>query len=278
MFLEDLRRDSAYALRTFARSPGFSLVVIITLALGIGANTAIFSLIDATILRPLPYPQADRIVALSEADRKGSDLMVSWADFVDWQHETRSFSALAALGGGNFNLTGNGQAERLHGLRVSASFLSVLGLHPLLGRDFRPSDDRPGAIPVVLLSNALWKRRFGSDANIVSRTIDLDGRAFSVIGVLAPSFRFLYARDVYIPIGLDAGKQPNRGVRSVARVLGRLQPDVAIAAARSELKAISRRLAKTYPEYDSGVEATIRPFAELVAAPAKRGSGGGNDA
>ena len=271
MFLEDLRRDSAYALRTFARSPGFSLVVIITLALGIGANTAIFSLIDATILRPLPYPQADRIVALSEADRKGSDLMVSWADFVDWQHETRSFSALAALGGGNFNLTGNGQAERLHGLRVSASFLSVLGLHPLLGRDFRPSDDRPGAIPVVLLSNALWKRRFGSDANIVSRTIDLDGRAFSVIGVLAPSFRFLYARDVYIPIGLDAGKQPNRGVRSVARVLGRLQPDVAIAAARSELKAISRRLAKTYPEYDSGVEATIRPFAELVAAPAKRG-------
>lgn len=226
---------------------------------------------DATILRPLPYPQADRIVALSETDRTGSDLMVSWPDFVDWQHKTKSFSGITAIGGINFNLTGKGQAERLHGLKVSASFLSVLSVHPLLGRDFRDSDDRPGAVPVVLLSNEIWTRRFGADPGMVGRTIDLDGRAYSVIGVLAPSFRFLYARDVYIPIGLDADKQPNRGVRSVARVLGRLKPNVSIASARSELKAISRRLARTYPAYDSGVEATIRPLAELVAAPAKRG-------
>lgn len=271
MFLDDLARDIAYALRIFFRSPGFSLVVIVTLALGIGANTAIFSLIDATILRPLPYSQPDRIVALSEADRNGNDLMVSWPDFVDWRHETRSFSAVAALGGINFNLTGNGQAERLHGLRVSASFLSVLAVHPLLGRDFRDSDDRPGAAPVALLSNALWKRRFGGNPGIIGQTINLDDRAYSVIGILAPTFRFLYARDVYIPIGLDADKQPNRGVRSVARVLGRLKPTISIVVARSELKAISQRLEQTYPEYDGGVIATIRPFSDLVSAPAKRG-------
>jgi predicted permease len=271
LFLENLFRDVTYALRAFSHSPGFALVVVITLALSIGANTAIFSLIEATVLRPLPYPDADRLVALSEADRQGDDVMVSWPDFVDWQNETTSFSAIVALGGINFNLTGRGEAERLHGLRVSASFLSALGVHPLLGRDFVGSDDRQGAVPVAIVSNELWERRFGGDPSIVGRNINLDGRTYSVIGVLAQNFRFLYARDIYIPIGLDAEKQPNRGVRSVARVLARLKRDISIQTAGSELKTLSQRLAKTYPDYDSGIEATIRPFAELVAAPARRG-------
>jgi putative ABC transport system permease protein len=140
-----------------------------------------------------------------------------------------------------------------------------------LGRDFVDSDDKPGAVPVALLSNELWKRRFGGDPSIVGRNINLDGRTYSVIGVLAQSFRFLYARDIYIPIGLDADKQPNRGVRSVARVLARLKPNISMRAAGSELKALSQRLEKAYPEYDSRIQATIRPFAELVATPAKRG-------
>jgi putative ABC transport system permease protein len=271
LLIENLLRDIRYALRVLSHSPGFSLIVIVTLALGIGANTAIFSLIDNTILRPLPYPEADRIVALSEADNKGGDLMVSWPDFVDWRNETRSFSTITALGGINFNLTGSGQAERLHGLRVSASFLSVLGVHPLLGRDFLDVDDRPGAAPVAMLSNTLWKRHFGSDPNIIGHNINLDGRTYTVVGILAPTFRFLYARDVYIPIGLDADQQPSRGVRSVARVLARLKPDVSIEMAGSELETIAHRLEQAYPEYDSGVTATIRPFADLVAAPAKRG-------
>lgn len=271
LLIENLLRDIWYALRVLSHSLGFSLVVIITLALGIGANTAIFSLVDATMLRPLSYPNADRIVALSEADSKGEDLMVSWPDFVDWRNGTKSFSAITALGGINFNLTGSGQAERLHGLRVSASFLSVLGVHPLLGRDFLDVDDKQGAIPVAMLSNDLWKRRFGSDPNIIGRNINLDGRTYAVIGILAPAFRFLYARDVYIPIGLDADQQPSRGVRSVARVLGRLRSNVSIGTAGSELKTVAHRLEQAYPEYDSGVVATIRPFAELVAAPARRG-------
>jgi putative ABC transport system permease protein len=270
-FIENLFRDVRYALRVFAHSPGFSTIVILTLALGIGANTAIFSLVDATILRPLPYAEADRIVALSESDRKGNDLMVSWPDFVDWRKKSGSFTAIAALRGMNFNLTGNGQAERLHGLRVSASFLSVLGVHPLLGRDFLDSDDRPGAVPVVMLSNELWQRRFGSDPNIIHRNINLDGRVYAVAAVVPPGFRFLYARDAYIPVGLDADKEPNRGVRDVARVLARVEPNVSMATATSELKTISQRLEQAYPEYDSGVQATLRPFAELVAAPAKRG-------
>jgi putative ABC transport system permease protein len=269
--IENLFRDVRYALRVLARSPSFSAVVILTLALGIGANTAIFSLLDATLLRPLPYAEADRIVALSEADREGKDLTVSWPDFVDWRSESGSFSAIAALGGSNFNLTGNGEAERLHGLRVSAAFLSVLGVRPLLGRDFLDSDDRPGAVPTVMLSNALWTRRFGADVSIIGRNINLDGRSYAVAGVLPASFRFVYARDVYVPIGLAADQEPNRGVRDIARVLARLKPGVSIGTATGELKTIGRRLEQAYPEYDSGVEATLRPFAELVAAPARQG-------
>jgi putative ABC transport system permease protein len=271
MFIEHLFRDLKYALRVFSRGPAFSLIIVITLALGIGANTAIFSLVEATMLRPLPYADADRIVALSEADRKGNDLMVSWADFVDWRNEATSFAAITAIGGINFNLTGSGQAERLHGLLVSAYFLSTLGVHPFLGRDFLDSDDRAGAVPVAMLSNELWTRRFGSDRRIVGRNINLDGRTYSVVGVLAPSFRFLYARDIYIPIGLSADMRPNRGVRSIARVLARLKPDVSVRTAASELKVISQRLETTYPDFDTGIHATIRPFAELVAAPARRG-------
>jgi putative ABC transport system permease protein len=269
--IENFLRDLRYALRAFARSPGFSTIVILTLAVGIGANTAIFSLLDATLLRPLPYPEANQIVALSEADREGNDLTVSWPDFVDWRNQSRSFSAIAALRGSNFNLTGNGEAERLHGLRVSASFLSVLGVHPLLGRDFLDSDDRPGAVPAVMLSNALWLRRFGGDPRMIGRNIILDGCSYSVAGVLPADFRFVYARDVYVPVGLGADQEPNRGVRDIARVLARLKPGVSIGTAAVELKTIGGRLAEAYPEYDRAVAATLRPFAELVAAPAKQG-------
>jgi putative ABC transport system permease protein len=271
LLIENLIRDARYALRVFSQSPGFAAIVVLTLAFGIGANTAIFSLVDATILRPLPYAGADRIMALSEADRQRNDLTVSWPDFVDWRSQSNSFSDLAALRGINFNLTGNSQAERLHGLRVSASLLSVLGVRPQLGRDFSNSDDQPGAAPVVIISNQLWQRRFAGDATIIGRKINLDGRLYGVAGVLPPTFRFLYARDAYIPIGLDADKEPNRGVRDVPRVLGRLKPNVSIGSAISEMKTIAQRLARAYPEYDNGVEATLRPFAELVSAPARTG-------
>lgn len=271
--MDSLFRDIAYARRVLFRSPSFALVAILTLAIGIGANTAIFSLLDATLLRPLPYRQANRIVALSEANRNGEDVMISWPDFLDWRAQTKSFSAISAIGGMNFNLTGRGQAERLHGLRVSASFLSVLGERPWLGRDFGDRDDQPGAAPAALLSNELWRRRFGGDPTIVGQTINLDGRAFSVIGVLGPAFRFVYARDVYIPIGLnaDTNQMPERGVRSVARVIARLKPGASMQAAANELQIVGNRLARAYPEADGGIRPTIRQFAELVAAPARHG-------
>ena len=147
----------------------------------------------------------------------------------------------------------------------------MLGVHPLLGRDFLDSDDRPGAVPVVMLSNALWKRRFGSDPGIIGRNINLDDRTYVVAGVLPPDFRFLYARDAYVPIGLEADKEPNRGVRSVARVLARLKPNASIQTAASELKTVAHRLEEAYPDYDGKVQATVRPFTEPVAAPARRG-------
>jgi hypothetical protein len=172
-YIENVLKDARYALRTLRRSPGFSTVVILTLALGIGANRAIFSLVDTIVLRPLPYPEADRLVALQEANRKGEEYSVSWLDFVDWRTQSRSFSAMAAIQGGSATLTGTAEAERLETLKTSSPFFSILGARLLLGRDFLDSDDRPGATPVAILSHSLWAQHFSSDPHVIGRSVDL---------------------------------------------------------------------------------------------------------
>ncbi|MGO8816911.1 MAG: ADOP family duplicated permease [Terriglobia bacterium] len=268
-YLENLFQDVRYGLRQLRRSPGFTLVTMLTLALGIGANTGIFSLIDAIVLRPLPYPQADRLVALHEANRKGNGYSLSWLDFVDWRDQSRSFSAMAAIQSGTATLTGVGAAERLQGLKVSSTFFLILGVQPLLGRDFRDSEDYPGAAPVGILSYKLWAQRFGSDPHVIGRTIEVDGNAGTVIGVLPANFRFLYSADIYWPIGLAAKDQGGRGNHPGILAIGRLRPGVSLAAARSEMAAIAGRIEKAYPASNDGIVASLSPFAEMVTAPAQ---------
>ncbi|MGO8792319.1 MAG: ADOP family duplicated permease [Terriglobia bacterium] len=269
-YIENFLQDVRYGLRQLRRNPGFTVVTVLTLALGIGANTGIFSLIDAIVLRPLPYPEADRLVALHEGNRKGDEYSLSWLDFVDWRNQSRSFSAMAAMQGGTTTLTGAGTAERLQTLKVSAAFFSILGVHPLLGRDFLDSDDRPGASPVAILSNAVWAQRFGADPHVIGRTIEMDGMAGTVIGVLRADFRFLYSADIYWPIGTIANAQGGRGNHPGIMAIGKLRPEVSMARARGEMSAIARRLEQAYPSSNDGIIPRLRPFAELVTAPAQR--------
>ena len=268
-YLENFLQDVRYGLRQLRRSPGFTVVTVLTLALGIGANTGIFSLIDAIVLRPLPYPHADRLVALQEANRKGDGYSLSWLDFVDWRDQSRSFSAMAAIQGGTATLTGTGTAERLQALKVSSPFFSILGVRPLLGRDFCDSDDHPGAAPVGMLSYKLWAQRFGGDPHVIGRTIEVDGNAGTVIGVLPADFRFLYSADIYWPIGLIAKDQGGRGNHPGILAIGKLRPGVSLAAARSEMAEIAGRIEKAYPASNDGIVARLRPFAEMVTAPAQ---------
>src|SRR5262245_58928558 len=188
---ERFLQDARYGLRLLRRSPSFTLVAVAALALGIGANTAIFGVVHGVLLRPLPFPRSERIVALQPLITRpvARTPTGSYPDFFDWRSQSRSFEAMASRRGLGFSLPGAGQAAHLQGQLVSSDFLKVLQAAPLLGRGFLPEDDRPGT-RVVLLANSLWRSRFGSDPAIVGRTIGLDSRPYTVIGVMPPEFRF----------------------------------------------------------------------------------------
>src|SRR2546423_1310275 len=193
---EELRQDARYALRVLGRGRGFAAVSVLTLALGVGANTAIFSVVRGVLLRQLPYADAERLVAIASVIR-GSATAVSPPDFVDWRAQGKSFSGIAAHFLSTTNLTGTGEPERLNQARVSANFFDVLGVAPILGRGFAPTEDERSAARVAVLSDRLWRRRFGADEKIIGRTILLDDFPTTVIGVAPPQFR--------MPAGVDLG-------------------------------------------------------------------------
>src|SRR5271157_3332660 len=194
--LEDLR----YSLRLLRRSPGFTVVAGIALALGIGANAAIFSVVNGVLLRPLPYPEPGRLMMVYETSHEFSRSSVAYPNFLDWQRENHSFTEIAAFRGDDFNFTGSGQPEHLSGEFVSASLLPVLGVNPLLGRNFLPQEDRQGSSGVVMLTYGLWKRRFGGDPNILGQAMTLNARSYKVIGVLPSDFRFRRLAELYVPL------------------------------------------------------------------------------
>ena len=200
-----LRQDITFAVRMLRRQPGFAAVAILALALGIGANTAIFSVVDAVLWRALPYPRSDEIVALGEArPREGRvNGPVAPADFFDWRRDSRSFTAMAAYMETAVNLTGSGEPERLRGLSVSPGFLTALGILPAAGRDFAAGEEVDGRDGVVLLSDSLWRRRFGADRSIVGRALTFNGNPYEVVGVLPASFWWPTRPDVLVPLALD---------------------------------------------------------------------------
>jgi predicted permease len=246
-------QDLKYGLRMLAKNPGFTAVALLALALGIGANTAIFSVVNGVLLRPLPYAEPGRLMMVYERSQEFGQASVAYPNFLDWRRENHSFTDIAAYRGDDFNFTGSGQPEHLRGEFVSAGLLPVLGVNPLLGRNFLPQEDRQGASGVVMLTYGLWKRRFGADPNILGNTMTLNARSYKVIGVLPPDFRFRRQAELYVPLAQWLSVElNNRESHPGLRVVGRLKPDVTMAAAQAEMTSIGRVLAQQYPKANAG--------------------------
>ncbi len=253
-FFQDLR----YGLRMLSKNPRFTAVAVITLALGIGANTAIFSILNAVLARPLPYRDPDRIVMVAETIRNWSNTSVAPANFIDWQKQNTVFEEMAAYVGDDYALEGAREATGLHGLRVSSTFFPILGVRPAMGRSFLPEEDKPGAERVVVLSHALWERRFGADHGVLGRKLVLNGKSYTVIGVMSESFRFLFDYffgcqdvDLWLPYPFEGNLAPRRDVRPFY-VVARLKPGISIRQAQAEMDAVGRRLEQAYPESNKG--------------------------
>jgi predicted permease len=267
--LEILTQDLRYSLRTLTRSPGFTIVAVLTLALGIGANSAMFSVVEGVVLAPLPFPQPDRLVFLWESRPGVSQLDVSFPNFQDWQRSSRSFEQMAALTIHNFDLTGTGTAEHLVGMRVSAAFLATLGVRPALGRDFTAAEDEPNAPPVVMISDRLWRERLGADPRAPGRSVVLDGKSYTVIGVLPRRFHFLADADVITPLRPDLPAiLTDRSVDAVA-VVARLKPGVSMLQAEQELNAVQQDLDRLYPDANRTVRAAIVPLKRQIIGDVK---------
>ncbi|MGC1482826.1 MAG: ABC transporter permease [Candidatus Acidiferrum sp.] len=248
--IESAIQDLRYGVRMLRKSPGFAAIAVLTLAIGVGANTAVFSVVYGVLLEPLPYQDSSRLVLLNETTPKVGDVSVSYPNFLDWRSQSRNFSQMAAVHGVGFNLSGVNQPESIDGEAVSANFLSMLGVHPIIGRDFDASEEKAGTAPVVMLNYSLWQSHFGADPNAVGRTVMLDGHSYTIIGVLPPNFRWPDKTDVLEPIGVWATANPaatERGERGDMIVLGRLASPASIAQARSEMQGIAARIAAEYP-------------------------------
>ena len=264
--METIMLDLRYGLRMLHKSPGFTAVAVLTLALGIGANTAIFSVLYSILLRPLPYQDAARLVVLNETTPKVGMVSVSYPNFLDWRAQSRAFSGMAVVNSVGFTLTGIDQAENITGEAVSSKFLSILGVHPILGRDFDAPEDKPGAAPVVLLSYPVWQSEFGGDRNVTGRSIALNGRSFVIIGVLPRGFRWIEKTDVLEPLGVWATNNSacgERGERGDAVVIGRLAPEIHLAQAQAEMDGIGARLAQAYPGTNDQFGVSLRPVRDV---------------
>ena len=242
--VEALRRDFRYALRMLRKNPVFTVAVVITLAVGIGANTALFSLVDAVLLRPLPYPESDRLVVLGSDTAISQGVLVSYPNYQDWKHKSRVFSDLATCTRDSpVTLTGAGAPERVDAAQASPSLFAVLEIAPLMGRSFSEDEAEQGQ-PVVVISYGLWQRWFAGTQDVLGQTLMMDGQATEVIGVMPRSFQF--------PTGLIQLWRPvnNRARFARARpfglLVGRLRPDASLAAAQSEMEAIAARLGASF--------------------------------
>ena len=251
---DSIRQDVIFGARMLRRQPGFTAVALVALSLGIGASTAMFSIVDTALWRPLPFPRADRIMSLAEQrPREGRWFgPIAPADFFDWRRDNRSFSALAAYMSQpisrpvSYNLTGTGEPERVRALQASPAFLGVLGISPVVGRDFRPEEEIFGRHRVVLLADSLWRRRFGADPSIVGRAISFDGAPYEVIGLLPARFWWPSAPEVIVPLALE---DSDRALRSAhfLDAIGRLRDGVSEQQARDDLRAVGVRLAAAFP-------------------------------
>jgi len=263
--MESLVQDVRYAARRLARTPGFTLVALITLALGIGANTAIFSVVHGVLLRPLPFQDPDRLFVLWARHTSTDRYPLQLPEFCDYRDQNRTLESIAAFANWNPNITGDGLAERVGGLRVSGNFFATLGVQAEAGRTLAATDDTPGQEKVVVLTHGLWQRRFGGDPAIVGRPLTLNGEPFTVVGVMPRDFFFpIRTAEIAIPLAPDRDPwRQNRTSTSFLRAIGRARAGVGRAQVMEDLDGILRRLQKEYPaSYGSKRGLLAVPYAE----------------
>jgi putative ABC transport system permease protein len=266
-----LLTDLRYAARMMRRAPTFTAAVVLTVALAIAANTAIFSIVNAVMLRPLPFAKPDRLMQVAEKNDRLNlpNFSTSALNFLAWREQQQSFEPIAAVGFGTFTISGNGDPEQLPGNRISPALMRVLGLAPITGRSFADDEEKPGAPPVAMIGEGLWRRRFGGDASIVGRTITLNGAATTVVGIAPASLNLLSGGDVYIPLTIDPAKE-NR-LNHILFVAGRLKPGVSKQQAQAEMDAVASRVAATYPEMKDWGISLVTFFDTFVSASLKTG-------
>src|ERR1700722_756854 len=253
--MNTLFQDIRYGIRTLIKTPGFTAIAILTLALGIGANSALFSVVNGVLLNPLPYPEPNRLVSVYANTSSFGHSSVTYLNFMDWRKNSNSFTAMAAQRNDSLFLTGAGEGERVRGLMITADFFRVMGVEPIAGRAFRVEEDQVGAAPVVMISAGLWARKFSSSQDIVGKSITLTGKSYLVIGIVPASFS-LYERpsDVYVSMGQwDDPTFRDRRISFGAHVVGRLKPGVTLQQAQAEMDQVARNLAAAYPEADKGM-------------------------
>jgi putative ABC transport system permease protein len=261
--MDSLLRDLKFSTRSLLKRPALTIIATLTLAIGIGANSAIFSVVNALLLKPLPFPDPDRIVALwDKVPSRGVERNeVAVANYLDWRAQNKSFEQLGLYSWWSTNLTGSDSPERVQGFQVTPNFFEIVGVKPMMGRGFSAEEDQPGKDAVALLSYNLWQRRFGGDANIVNKTIATNGVTRTVIGVMPPDFNYPKGAEIYAPLQFTPELTRSRGNHSYLGI-GRLRPGVSLRGAQADLDAIAGQLEKQYPETNTGRGIVIYPILE----------------
>jgi putative ABC transport system permease protein len=260
---EQINRDVRFALRQLLRSPGFTLTTVFTLAIGIGINTAIFSMMDTVVLRPLALPDLKQVVVVAEEQGRGQYKQVALANYLSWKQQSRSFENLAVRSYASMSLTGAGEAVHIEAANTSGNFFTLLRSEPLLGRLYQESESQPGRNNVVVLSFGFWQKHFGGDAKILGRSIDLDERAYTIIGVLPRTAQYPSTSDLFLPLAPTSQQWQNRTAHDYL-VVGRLNPGVTLDQAQNELRVIADRLAHDYPSSNLGWSVHVEPLLNAV--------------
>ena len=260
-------QDVRYSIRLLAKNPGFTVVAVLTLALGIGANTALFSVVNGVLLNPLPFPHPEQLVTLHESKPNFATGSISFPNFREWQKDNRTFSAMAIHRSTDFSLTGMGDAERLRGQFVTSDFFRLLGVSPLIGRTFEQGEDEIGAAPLALISESLWRRKFGAAGDVIGMNLTLDGKSYTIVGVIPATFKLMNISecDVYVPVGQWSNPFLNRRTAGLGfHGIGRLKPGVPVAQARADMDRVAGNLAEAYPDADKGIGAALIPLKERL--------------
>src|SRR5215510_10086978 len=270
--METLWQDIRFGTRMLLKHPGVTIIVIVTLALGIGANTAIFSVVNAVLLRPLPYTESDRLVFLNEKSQVLDEMSVAYPNFIDWRAQNHSFEKIAVYNRQSYNLTGVGEAERIVTGQVSADLFPILRVEAALGRVFTNDEDQPGTTPVVVLSYPLWQRRFGGQTNIINQPIRLNGKSYTVIGVMPKDFLYPNRVEMWVTVGQVSGSDSykNRGNHPGLYGVARLKPGVTIQQADADMNLVALNLEKAYPEQNAGNRIAVRPLLEIYVSDVRR--------